>query len=148
MSTRAFSVFHDAFETMNPGALLKLDHKLTLKVPDGHWVIIAKAVVSNFTAKAQLVECRLMAPPPPQVGDYDTIIVHLEPIAALVLGNPSDSVSICLTVVHTFSGSNTKPANEVDMGFIIRDQNLIDNVSMGQMKITAISVDALTNTPG
>src|SRR5262245_55537341 len=134
MATQVFSCFHDAQKKVSSGSKLA-----TLFVPDGHWFVVAKVDVDNDnTTTYQTLTGRLIAG-----ADFDTNHVRIGPSG----GHSVDIMALAFTVVHTFPGTSNEAKNTIDLVIDMDPVGPNAFVSAGLIKITAIRVDSIKNTP-
>lgn len=111
----------------------------TLFVPDGKWSIVAKLNLDNDnTTTYQTVKTRLIAG-----ADFDTNHVRLAPSGVQSV----DNMVLAHTVVHTFPGESNQATNTIDLVVDLDPAGPNAFVSAGRLKITAVRVDSITNTP-
>ncbi|HWI70436.1 MAG TPA: hypothetical protein VNT55_00670 [Baekduia sp.] len=129
-----YSTFKDDFATTTaPNQLVTV---ATLRVPTGAaYAVFAKAFLGVPTdGLGQTVQCELVAG-----QDFDRTIVTHDPATAFA--------SVALNVVHRFSIPVTRlrarPVIQLRCGVLLSGGPL----SMGFIKITAISLDSLSNVP-
>lgn len=120
----AFSRFHDAEEPMEG-----LDTMLELPVPDGNFAVTGTIITRNAGGASAVVSCQTILPS----GDFD--------IARARLGPPggADIQTLSMNPVGFSDGPGTIRLRCSDGGA---------DVVGSWMKITAIQVENLTNTPG
>ncbi|MFQ5516274.1 MAG: S-layer homology domain-containing protein [Acidimicrobiia bacterium] len=125
LETAAYSAWNNG-----PIASTSLDREIiTLDVPAGSYVFIATAWVENPSGVEVTAECTLSAG-----VDFDKARVGLALNSSL-----QDTAAVTMTTVHTFTSADTATLTCTELAF-----NADLNVS--DAKITAISVDSLTNT--
>jgi hypothetical protein len=122
----AYSTFKDSF-SLSTGAN-QVVPVARLTVPAGRYVVVAKLYTNPpQDGLNQHVRCDLVAG-----GDFDRVVVNHDATIAFV--------SLSLNVVHRFSAKSTIRLN---CGFLFTS----GTTGLGFIKITAISVNSLSNVP-
>ena len=121
----AFSRFHDAEEPVPDS----LDTMLELPVPDGRFAVTGTIITRNAGAANALVTCQTLLPS----GDFDIARARVEPAGG------ADIQTLTMNPVGFSDGPGTIRLRCSDGGADVRGS---------WMKITAIQVENLTNTPG
>lgn len=134
MATQVFSCWRDSMKKVVSGSKLA-----TLMVPDGKWSIVAKLNLDNdSTTTVQTLTTRLIAG-----ADFDTNHIRLAPSGVKSV----DNMAVAHTVVHTFPGTSDQATNTIDLVVDLNPSAPNAFVSAGRLKITAVRVDSITNTP-
>lgn len=126
LTSDGFSIYHDAPVDITGSANVETVLELT-GLPAGSYLIIAKTYLTNNAAGSQGVVCEIVAAPA-----FDRVL-------ATVPG--FNDVPISLTVVRTFpADGGTTQLKCNDFGNT--------NITASWIKITAIGLNGLVNTPG
>lgn len=120
--SNAYHGFHDASVSLTT----PLTTVVSLPVPAGIYVISGKSVANNVDASLALIDCRLTAE-----GDFDQARVELAPTAE------DDLKEVSFNVTHEFAADGVIDLSCNDFG---------SNVTLEDIKITAIKVGALTKS--
>ena len=120
LDSAGLSVFHDAAVAIAGATVLELTD-----IPAGSYIFIGKTSFNNPTGSNSSASCKLIAAP-----DFDEVLATVSAF---------HWVPASFTVVHTFATDGNSVTLEC-AGF--------GSVTANDTKITAIEVNALTNTPG
>ncbi len=126
LTSDGFSIYHDAPVDITGSASVETVLELT-GLPAGSYLIIAKTYLTNNAAGNQGVVCEIVAAPA-----FDRVLATVPAF---------NDVPISLTVVRTFpADGGTTQLKCNDFGNT--------NVTASWIKITAIGLNGLVNTPG
>ena len=139
MADQVFAVYEDSLKTLNAGALGTpekpvIDVKASVSVPDGLWVIFAKANVYNGSSVDQLIHLALRAV---ARGDGAEVTVGEDHSVVKVGPNgKADRASASFLATAYFPGTATARINKIVLGHW--DTGAPPNIKIGRIKIVAM----------